>query len=198
MQTRITVIGGISPKHEHGVEYDHADLLILTKLYGQDLGRGPLAFDAHHGGAISAGIAAHDFRGEAGEHLVLKFETEENRPTFVAVIGLGKPEDVSKRRICALFNLALNLAQSPEIQAKSMIFPVFPYRSSGTTLNLRATGAILRCILDQREQKGTLGVLEEVRVLCAPQARAHIESGLAIERTLCSQCRIPKLSPSCH
>lgn len=194
MHTKITVIGGISPKHEHGVEYDHADLLILTKLYGQDLGRGPLAFDAHHDGAISASIAAHNFHGAAGEHLILRFERKDKPPTFVAVIGLGKPEDVSKRRICALFNLALNLSQSEEIQAKSMIFPVFPYRSTGSTLNLKATGAILRCILAQREQKGNLGVLEEVRVLCAPQARAHIESGLAIERTLCSQCHIPRLS----
>lgn len=193
MKPVIKVIGGISPKHEHGVEYDHADLLILTKVYGQDLGGGPQSFDLHHGGAISKAIAEQGFHGAAGEHLILSFAGEDGVRRHVAVVGLGKPEEVGKRRVCALFNYAIDLARLPEIQAKSLIFPIFPYRSTGAVLNLRGTGAILRCLVDERAERGTLGALQEIRVLCAPQARAHIESGLAVEHSLCSQCRIPKL-----
>lgn len=189
----VKVIPGISPRHEHGVEYDHADLLIITKVEGLDLGPGPMAFDAHHGGEISRAIKANNFRGAAGEHLTIEFAPEEKggRPRYVVVVGIGAAEDVGRRRVCALFNYALTMAC--QLEARSLIIPIFPYRSSAGVLNLKGTAAVLRCLLAERVKRGSLGHLEEVRLLSTPQAKSHLETGLAVEHTLCSHCRIPKL-----
>lgn len=190
----ITVIPGIHSAHEHGVEYDQADLLIITKMVGSNLGPGPMAFDAHHDGVVSKAITEHNFQGLAGEHLTIELPTEGEKPRqrHIVVVGLGSPEDVSKRRMCALFNYALNLAC--EHQAESMILPVFPYRLSADSLNLKATGAILRCLVAERARRHAVGKLKEIRLLCAPQAKSHLLAGLAIEHTLCSQCHIPKMT----
>jgi len=94
----ITVIGGINPRHQHGVEYDTADLVILTKVLGSDLGAGPMAFDARHNSAISKAMAAHDFQGTVGEHLAVEVPAIEpgGRPRHIVVVGLGKADDITE------------------------------------------------------------------------------------------------------
>jgi hypothetical protein len=192
--TKITVIGGINSKHQHGVEFDNADLLILTKVLGSDLGAGPMAFDNHHNGALSKAMAAHNFQGNVGEHLAVEIPAIEHggHPRHMVVVGLGRPDDISRRRMCALFNYSLTLAS--QYKARSILIPIFPQRSSEAVMNLRGTAAVLRCLVDQRVKSGTLDALEEVRLLCAPQAKQHIEQGLAVEHTLCNQCHILKLA----
>ncbi len=189
----ITVIGGINPRHQHGVEYDTADLVILTKVLGSDLGAGPMAFDARHNGAISKAMAAHDFQGTVGEHLAVEVPAIEpgGRPRHIVVVGLGKADDISRRRMCALFNYSMALAS--EYKARSILIPIFPQRSSGAVLNLRGTGAVLRCLVDQKAKSGSINELKEVRLLCAPQAKQHLEQGVAVDHTLCNECHIPKL-----
>jgi len=110
----------------------------------------------------------------------------------MVVVGLGRPDDISRRRMCALFNYSLTLAS--QFKARSILIPIFPQRSSEAVMNLRGTAAVLRCLVDQRVKSGTLDALEEVRLLCAPQAKQHIEQGLAVEHTLCNQCHILKLA----
>lgn len=191
----IKVIPGIHASHQHGVEYDDADLLIITKMLGADLGPGPLSFDAHHGGLISQAIAEHNFKGNSGEHLTIEIpgqEGSEKKPRHIVVVGLGSPEDVSKRRVCALFNYALDL--SCHLKAESLILPVFPYRLTADTLGLKATGAILRCLVAERARRHAVGNLKEIRLLCAPQAKTHLAAGLAVEHSLCNHCRIPKMT----
>jgi hypothetical protein len=189
----ITVTGGINPRHQHGVEYDTADLLILTKVLGSDLGAGPMAFDAHHNGAISKTMVAHNFQGNVGEHLAVEVPAIEagGRPRHIVVVGLGKADDISRRRMCALFNYSMALAS--EYKARSILIPIFPQRSSGAVMNLRGTGAVLRCLVDQKAKSGAIASLKEVRLLCAPQAKQHLEQGIAVDHTLCNQCHIPKL-----
>lgn len=191
----IKVIPGISPKHEHGVEYDQADLLVLTMVSGSGLGPGPAKFDAHHGGAISQALAKAQFKGQAGEHLTIELTPQEDSPAaptrHIAVVGLGDAEAICKKRICAFFNYAIDLAVS--YQAESMVIPIFPYRSSSGQLSLRGTGAILYCLMAERTRLGTTGALKELRLLCAPQAKSHLQIGLAVERSLCAHCHIPQL-----
>jgi len=189
----ITVIGGINPRHQHGVEYDTADLLILTKVLGSDLGAGPMAFDAHHNGAVSKAMVAANFQGNVGEHLAVEVPAIEagGRPRHIVVVGLGKADDISRRRMCALFNYSMALAS--EYEARSILIPIFPQRSSGAVMNLRGTAAVLRCLVDQKAKSGAIASLKEVRLLCAPQAKQHLEQGIAVDHTLCNQCHIPKL-----
>lgn len=187
------VIPGISARHQHGVDYDQGDLLILTKMLGSALGPGPMCFDAHHGGAISKAVQAKHFQGAAGEHLAVEFPPEENSPSgrrrHAVVVGLGRPDEVSKRRICGFFNYALDLCA--QYQAQTLVLPIFPYRLSQGSLSLTATAAILRCITAERVRRGTLSAVKEIRLLCAPQAKPHLTRGLAVQHTLCSQCHIP-------
>jgi len=73
------------------------------------------------------------------------------------------------------------------------VIPIFPYRSSSNQLSLRGTGAILHCLMAERARLGTTGALKELRLLCAPQAKSHLQIGLAVERSLCAHCHIPQL-----
>jgi hypothetical protein len=189
----ITVIAGINPSHQHGVEYDEADLLILTKALDVDLGPGPLAFDEHHEGAISKAIAANDFRGAARSHLDITLPALPGegpaQARHIVVIGLGKADHITRRSVCDVFADALNLAC--RLKSSTLLLPIFPQRSSEGTINLRGTGAILRCLVDEKVRRGALGQLKEIRLLCAPQAKRHLQDGLAVERTLCGTCRRP-------
>ena len=189
----ISLIGGVNPRHQHGVQYDTADLLILTKVLGSDLGAGPMPFDAHHNGAVSAAMAAHNFQGNVGEHLAVEVPAIEpgGRPRHIVVVGLGKADDISRRRMCALFNYSMALAS--EYKALSILIPIFPQRSSGAVMNLRGTAAVLRCLVDQKTKSGAIASLKEVRLLCAPQAKQHLEQGIAVDHTLCNHCHIPQL-----
>lgn len=188
----IKIIPGINQLHQHGIAFDQADLLILTKVLGADLGAGPMAFDAAHGGVISRAVAAQKFKGQVGEHLKIQLPAADGLTVrHIAVVGLGRAEDLGKRGLCNLFNYALTLAC--RYQANSILIPIFPHRTSAASMNLRASGAILRCLVDERGRRGTLGVLKEVQVLCAPQARRHLERGVAVDHTLCNQCRVPDL-----
>mgnify|MGYP001397753575 CR=1 FL=1 len=45
----------------------------------------------------------------------------------------------------------------------------------------------------QKAKSGTINELKEVRLLCAPQAKQHLEQGVAVDHTLCNECHIPKL-----
>ena len=191
--TTITVIAGINPAHQHGVEYDEADLLILTKALDVDLGPGPLAFDEHHDGAISKAIAANDFRGAARSHLDITLPISSGKASadlrHIVVIGVGKADRITRRSICDVFADALNLACL--LKSSTLLLPIFPQRSSEGTVNLRGTGAILRCLVDEKVRRGALGQLKEIRLLCAPQAKRHLQDGLAVDRTLCGTCRRP-------
>jgi len=189
----ISVIGAISAAQNHGIEYDHADLLIFTKVRDSDLGGGPKHFDDNHGGIVARTIAESGFRGDTDE--VLEVELPSAGPSAktrrIAVIGLGRADGVTRKSMCNLFNHALALAHRHN--AHSLLIPVFPWRTSAAALNLRATGAILRCLVEERNRRGTLGNLQEITLLSTPQARRHLEAGLAVEHTLCSLCRIPNL-----
>ncbi|MBU6451879.1 MAG: hypothetical protein KGS72_08895 [Cyanobacteria bacterium REEB67] len=189
----ISVIAGINPGHQHGVEYDQADLLILTKALDVDLGPGPLAFDEHHDRAISKAIAASDFRGAARAHLAIAIPAVSARASdasrHIVVIGLGKADRVTRRSVCDVFADALNFAC--QFKSQSLLLPIFPQRSSEGTINLRGTGAILRCLVDEKVRRGALGQLKEICLLCAPQAKRHLQDGLVVERILCGTCRRP-------
>jgi len=189
----ISVIGGISAAHDYGLEYDHADLLIFTKVSDSDLGGGPRHFDDKHGGIVSRTINESGFRGEVQEVLEVELPSvgPSARTRRIAVIGLGRAQGVTRKSMCGLFNQALALAHRHN--AHSLLIPVFPWRTSAAALNLKATGAILRCLVEERKRRGTLGNLQEITLLSTPQARRHIEAGLAVEHTLCSVCRIPNL-----
>jgi hypothetical protein len=89
--------------------------------------------------------------------------------------------------MCDFFNYSL--AMACRYKAHSLLIPVFPYRSSAAALNLRGTGAILRCLLNERARRGMIGDLQEVLLLCAPQAKRHLEAGIAVDHALCRQCR---------
>jgi hypothetical protein len=194
----IVVVPGLSAHHRHGADFLDGDLLILTQLEGYELGPGPLLLDQALGGVVSAALKEQGFRGVAGETCVITLpglaeQTEQTaRPRYVAVVGLGTAVGIASRRVCALFNAALELAC--RLQARSLILPVFPYRVSSDNLSLKATGAVLRCLVQVKAARGEVGLLKEFRLLCAPQAKANLLSGLAVERTLCHFCRIPHLN----
>jgi hypothetical protein len=138
-------------------------------------------------------MVAHNFQGNVGEHLAVEVPAIEagGRPRHIVVVGLGKADDISRRRMCALFNYSMALAS--EYKARSILIPIFPQRSSGAVMNLRGTGAVLRCLVDQKAKSGAIASLKEVRLLCAPQAKQHLEQGIAVDHTLCNECHIPKL-----
>lgn len=184
----IKVIGGIGRKQNFGSQADDVDLLVLTQMAETHIGPGFQVFDEHFGGALSRAVAAAKVHGHVDEHILVEVP---NGPR-VAIFGLGKAEEMGRRRVCALFNYVLAL--SIELNLRSVMIPVFPHRLTADELNLKGTAATFNCMLRSWARKpGGLKSLEEVRFLCTHQAKVQLDQGFLVTRQLCATCKPPVL-----
>lgn len=189
----------VTPSLVHG-HYDEAattpgELIVVTVMAGMQLNAFGRSLDALVGQTISREMASHSFTGYLGQKLLVDL-VEKGYPAaphrYVLVVGLGDFWSFDHRTACALFRLALDTAV--ELAVKRLVLPIVPHRSTEHGLNLIGTAAIMRCRIEERWlAHGGLKNLETVEVLCAPQARKHLEEGLAIKGPRCLPCTDPAL-----
>lgn len=185
----VKVVAAVGRKQDFAPLADKVELLVLTQLADSHSGPGFQAFDQHYGGALSAAVKAAHFAGHSDEHILVE---PDNGPK-VAIFGLGKVEEMGRRRICAFFNYVLAL--SIELNVRSVMIPIMPHRLTAGELNLKGTAAVFNCMMQSWARKpGGLRALAEVQFLCTHQAKVQLDHGLEVTRQLCATCHPPVLA----
>lgn len=189
----------VTPSLVHG-HYGEAaatpgELVVITVMAGMQLNPLGRSLDASVDGAITKEMECHSFTGYLGQKLLVDL-VEKGYPAashrYVLIVGLGDFWAFDHRTACALFRLALDSAV--ELGVERLILPIVPHRSTEQSLNLLGTAAIMRCRIEERWlAHAGLKNLKTVEILCAPQARKHLEEGLAIKGPRCLPCTDPAL-----
>lgn len=189
----------VSPKlrvgEESGVEQVSTPLLMLTKFSGINLATELRKFVAGaFEGRLAAELAKKGFKGEPGEHLTVQLgdKCTQERVMFV---GLGKSGNFNCATVRDTVKTAVNRAlahRSPRLS-----IPIFPNRNTSSSLGLMPTAHIIKCVAEDvlAHKKGD-GVLE-IELLCTPQAKRHVDKGLAKQRvskaSVCASAKKPAL-----
>jgi len=174
------------------------DLLLLTAMSHMGLGSFAATLDRSLNGLLSKKIADSGFSGKLGEHLLIDLKNlghKRQSPSYILLVGLGHPADFSLRTACGLFRLSLDRAA--ELGVRRLTIPFLTHRLTAERMNLRGTAAVLRCRVQERLSKPhQLGALEEIEILCSPQAKRHVQQGLDIAGPLHSPCSDPRICRS--
>jgi hypothetical protein len=186
LPVKLTIYGAFDHSQE-SIESVQTDLLVLTRLQYMHPGPSSVRFDSLLNATVSAAIAEHNFYGRLGDSLLVS--TGDPYIKQVLVVGLGKPSGFGRPTLCGLFRLVFEKAM--QSGSRKVSIPIFPGRL--TDINLKGTAAVLKCKLNLlADQKH----LEEVEILCAPQAIRHLLSGLGKEEQLCRVCHNPSIACS--
>ena len=183
----VKVVSAIGRKQGFAALANDVDLLVLTQLADNRSGPGFQAYDEQFNGALSAALDEAQFAGHTDEHILVELPGGPK----VAIFGLGKPEEMGRRRICAFFNYVFAL--SIELNVRSVLIPIFPHRLTAGELNLKGTAAVFNCIMQSWARKPGGLNLEEIHFHCTHQAKVQLEHGLVVTRQLCATCHPPVL-----
>ena len=168
------------------------EMLVFSRYAGTQMGGKLLELDLALGKQISQSMARAHFKATLGEPLLVRIQSEHSDITlkYVLLVGLGRHEDNPQCATCALYGLATDWAA--QLSVKTVTIPVLPerYKDRGFT-NLRGLLSVLRCRVAHAPQGG-FGELEKIEVVCAQQAKRHIDAGLAVSRQLCRECSHPE------
>ncbi len=167
------------------------DLLVLTAMHGVNLPAGLTSVDKVSGGSIVKALKNSAFNAHQGEHQVIDLSQKQLPQKYVLVVGLGDFRRFNRRGACGLFSLAID--EAVRLGVKNMLIPIAPSRLSASSLSLTTTAATLRCCVEQKAKQGALGKLEEIQLVCAPQAKRYVETGLAVDHQICPTCTHPTL-----
>jgi hypothetical protein len=181
-----TAFGCFSKNHPEDFE---TDLLVLTMLAKMPFPSALNRLDAQLDGLLESDVVTHGFTAGLGEHRLFDLRKHGLPPKYVLLVGLGAKETFNTKVVCGFFRLVIEVAT--KIGAKRVTIPFMPQRLTAESMNLRGNAAILRCRVHESWSQGKLTDLEEIQVICAPQAKRHIEAGLGVEHQLCKECRNP-------
>jgi hypothetical protein len=171
-------------------EFFDTDMLVLTQTEGTRAGGYVKLLDEHLGGAIAKAKEQAGFRGVRGSSLLLDLDKEglnPARPRYIFLVGLGKYKDFALPVVCGMTRMVLEKAA--ELLVERVSIPIGSNRLTQESLNLIGTGSIIHCRLEERyAQHGGIGDLKELKILCTPQARKHLEEGLRCSTPRCPIC----------
>jgi hypothetical protein len=183
MKAQIKVTPCIGSARFEGVQSISTDLLLLPRLAGITLNAGPQAdadaFDVRLNGLIARKSKSARFKGELGQYLLLNLDPRvfgDQPQRYLLLAGIGSYDKFNARAACQVFQLLVD--QALELGVARVTIPFPPKRMTG--LNYKGTAHILKEVLEDRLARVSTSNLEEVQVLCSPQARKHIEEGLHI------------------
>ena len=186
MKAKFSVSSGLNGQ-SGGIENIRTPLLMLTKVTGLALGPGPDTIDRSLDGRLSAKMKARDFKGELGETITLKLGADATQQNVV-LVGIGSAAKFDNRALCRIVRLVVDRAI--KLGVGKISIPIAPNRMTQFNLNLRGTAHIIREIVEQKLADESLpkdGVLE-VELVASPQAKRHLEAGLAIPLRHQSPC----------
>ena len=166
-----------------------ADLLVLAAVRGAHLHSLYKPLDLAFGRRLTQHMLGKGFEGRLGERLLIDIRDLGARQKYVLVVGLGPYRGFNKESACSLFRTIIDTAN--EIQAQSVCIPIPPNRLSQGAFSLKSTASVLKCRIEERILRGQLGHLQEVLLVCSPQAEAHLLAGLAVSAPRCQLCTNP-------
>lgn len=177
MKLKISLTTSIRSQDSLGL--NETPLLLLCKLAGHGLGSHIQTLDQEVGGIISKEIERTNFRGDRGEFFVLDVPASD-APQSVMLVGLGTPEKVDSNAIVHLVELAIDEAINRGLTKFSV--PILPNRQA-QGINLRGQAHLIKVAAERkvaslRMEDGEL----EIELVCAPQAKAHLQKGLSCKR----------------
>lgn len=171
-------------------EFFDTDMLVLTQMEGTQAGGYFKLLDEHLGEAISRAKEKAGFHGARGSSHLLDLSKEglnRDRPRYIFLVGLGKSKDFTLPVVCGMTRMVLEKAA--ELLVERVSLPISSNRLTQQSLNLIGTGSIINCRLEERyAQHGSIGDLKELKILCTPQARKHLEEGLRCSTPRCPIC----------
>ncbi len=175
-----------------GLTEVRTDLLMLTKFTGMALNPGFRSVDVALKGLISRKMKQACFKGELGEslHVAVDPQTYPDYPQrHILLVGLGSAQNFGPQAVCQIFQLLVDKAV--ELGVEHVTVPIVSNRMTGATLNLKGTAHLLSEVVEAKAAALVQGMgLQEISVLCTPQARRHIDDGLSIpsrhNRTCCA------------
>ena len=191
----VVVSGSYDCRKQPCFDHVHTDMLVLGMLRGINAHDFAWAVDARLSQLIHKQLEDHKFTGELGTYLVLdlvKLGEQREHLRYIVIVGIGYTSEFSRKAVCSTFGMALDKAR--ELGVRKIAMPIPPSRLTADGINLKGTGATLRCRIGQNlKAHGSLGNLNEIEIIVTRQARRHFEQGLDIEGPLCRFCSLPKL-----
>lgn len=163
------------------IEALESDLVLIPVLSGMKVPRDLRADTPEIGELIKQAIKDGDFRGRRGERLLVNTSlptttTASGRKLLLA--GLGRPERFCAGAAYGVFEALIQ--EAVKLKAKRITVPFIPNRGTGSCLNMKGMAHMMNVALNkQLAETGDVG-LSEVQIFCTPQAKPHIEQGLAI------------------
>ncbi len=180
MKAKFIVTTSLGRAPQLGLEKVSTSMLMLTKVAGTTPGDGIRAVDQSLDGLISKRVGKVGFKGDLGEHLT--FSIGANKPQEnVLLVGLGRASKFDTKALCQVVGLAVDQALAKK--APRLSIPILPNRL--TDLNLQGTAHIIKALVERKlaKVKGSQDAELEIELVCTPQAKRHIEAGLACGHT---------------
>jgi len=174
MKAKFIVTASLRHAPAHGLEKIKTSMLMLTKVAGTAPGDGVRAVDKSLDGLISKRIGKVGFKGDLGEHLTFSVGDSDLLEN-VLLVGLGRAAKFDTKALCQVVGLALD--QTLAKKAPRLSIPILPNRL--TDLNLQGTAHIIKAAVERKLAKVSGDREFEIELLCTPQAKRHIEAGLA-------------------
>ena len=177
MKLKISLTTSIRTQDSLGL--NETPMLLLCKLAGHGLGSHIQTLDQAVGGLISSEVDKTNFRGNRGEYFVLDID-QEDAPQSVMLVGLGTQDKFDSGAIVQLVELAVEEAVKRGCSKVSV--PILPNRQA-QGINLRGQAHLIKVTAERkvaslRVDEGEL----EIELVCAPQAKAHLQKGLSCKR----------------
>ena len=191
----ISTVPVLGRKPELVPELFDTDMLVLTMMESTRPAGLFSLLDERLRGLISRAREKAAFRGALGSYILLDLAQEgfaEPRPRFILLVGLGDYKNFTLPIMCGLMRLVLE--KSAELGVEKVTLPVIPNRLSQHSLNLVGTGSIIHCRVEERFMlHGGIGNLKDIVLLCTPQAKKHLDEGLACSSPRCPICPDPRI-----
>jgi hypothetical protein len=167
-----------------------AEMLVIPRVEGSNLGGPLLALDRALDGLLSHSISANGFHGRLGERLLVEIPDSQSNLRHLLFVGLGNPEKTVRPHFCGLFGLALESAS--DLAANKVTLPLFPSSLWNGATTMKGVCFVLGCRMHNAPSSRVTGV-KELEVLASAQAKRFVEQGLQSSRQLCFHCSDPQL-----
>lgn len=168
------------------------DLLVVSKVSGFELPPFINPIDQQVNGYLRQ--LSRWPMGRWGSYRLVNLESQGlslGRTSHVLMVGLGSVAEFHCHRLCGFIGFVLDKAHT--MRLKKVAFIESPYRPTENGPSLLGTGAWLRCRAEAHLQHHVDSTVQEIEVLCCPQAARYFEKGMAIESPRCRQCSYPQV-----
>jgi hypothetical protein len=169
-----------------------ARMLVIPRAAGTSLGGSLHELDLALGGEITRKIEDHKFAARLGEHLLIQVWKEGINLKYILLLGVGDSAHVSRETMCGYFGTAMDLPITEDV--KCLTLPMFPDSQARGTISVLGMMSILGCRMQHAPSSDFFSALnKKIEILCSPQAKKSVESGITHLSQLCKHCTDPHL-----